>query len=290
MVHSSPHTNSFYTPVFQLNSEMIVQHSLMTEPNREHLLNGPSKAIAQDTPLENKRAIPQSPKSLHTTKDSQESTSGGLSLSISSQSSVSSTHSKLDAGSPTCAVNNELSQSYVAELVKEANDLLDSSDHLGNERMTSLLKNLTTALIKAKSQTNHYKMKAEWLSISSKDADARYEVENEIIKREVDRLKNQGDSVEYLMGKITHQKQTLKKYKNEIINKNKEIISKNRQLNKLKLKIDSMKSETTNKRRKKTLPSPTNNPNMLDTLGLLASQVLTEEEKYDKSLTNSFPR
>lgn len=163
----------------------------------------------------------------------------------------------------------------VSELIKRAKTYLKNRDD-ETEESKSLITELLDALVKSRAETGHYKIKSQLLSISSKDADMRYEVENELIKRQVERLKSQGENMDVLMSKITHQKMTLKKYKNEIINKNKEII-----------RLRSRQPD--NKRRRK---SNSVQGGMLDTLGMLASQVLTEEEKsrdgHEASIPNNY--
>lgn len=187
--------------------------------------------------------------------------------SLSSQSSLSS------ASTNSVYTENTTSQEHIDNLIKQTNSLLN--DDTINPEITELLKKLSASLIKTRNEANSFKIKSELLSISSKDADMRYEVENDLIKKEVESLKHQSENRDYLMNKINHQKQTLKKYKNEIINKNKEIIELTNKLNKI-----------TNDKKRKLFRSNTTleQSNMLDTLGLLASQVLTEEEQHKNTI------
>jgi hypothetical protein len=200
---------------------------------------------------------------------------------ISSQSSISSSSSTnfTDVSALRDSQEDEGSQSYFDNLVKETNLILERPDEDIDTEVTGLIKRLLSYLVKTKNQSNSYKIKSELLSISSKDADMRYEVENDLIKKEVESLKHQSENQMYLMNKISHQKQTLKKYKNEIINKNKEIIELRSKLNRL----------ANPDRRRKLIRSHTegetgSHGNMLDTLGLLASQVLTEEEQNNHTV------
>lgn len=156
-------------------------------------------------------------------------------------------------------------QLYVTELVKRAKSYLEEGNS-ESEASKTLISELLTTLVKVRGESDQYKIKAKLLSISSKDADMRYEVENELIKRQVERLKSQGENMDGLMNKLSHQKLTLKKYKNEIINKNKEII-----------RLRSKQADQKKKRK-----SDSTHAGMLDTLGMLASQVLTEEEKTNR--------
>ncbi|CCH43520.1 hypothetical protein BN7_3071 [Wickerhamomyces ciferrii] len=204
--------------------------------------------------------------------------------SISSQSSIASVSS-------TTISSSHLYESdespCITDLLKRARSYTNN-ETLESEESRSLIKELITSLNKARIEAGQYKIKAELLSISSKDADMRYEVENDLIKRQVERLKAQGENMNVLMKKISHQKLTLKKYKNEIINKNKEIIRL-----RSKSQNDSTINSSTVKKRKKSSnlshkESQSQNqsqsqelPGMLDTLGLLASQVLTEEQKQN---------
>lgn len=155
---------------------------------------------------------------------------------------------------------DELNQSFVTELLQRANDIAER-DSLDPD-IKEIVHKLANALGKSRAESNQYKLHAQLLSLTSKDQDMRYEVEQELVKREVDRLKTQGDQVGYLMSKVTRQKQLIIKYKGKIVEKNKEIIRLR--------SILRDKSQLVN-------GSP-DNSNMLDTLGLLASQVLTHEE------------
>ncbi|KAH3673212.1 hypothetical protein WICMUC_003830 [Wickerhamomyces mucosus] len=201
--------------------------------------------------------------------------------------SQSSTSSSKSLYSTTTSFNIEVSQTdgaSIAELIRHSNTLIDNNHLDGNTK--DLIMNLNSALLKSKSEANQYRIKSELLAISVKDADMRYEVENEIILKQVERLKNQTENFDELANKIIHQKQTLKKYKYEIIAKNKEI-------NRLRSKLNVIKEKSEQRKRRKSDTSIHNNSgNMLNTLGLLASQVLTEEQELSQreNFIQSFPR
>jgi len=188
-----------------------------------------------------------------------------LSSQSSSITSISSNSISTDTDDP------QQSQSYTTDLIKRAKTLIEETSD--SDPSKSLLTELLNSLIKARAEAGQYKIKSQLLSISSKDADMRYEVENELIKKQVERLKSQAENMDMLMNKVTHQKHTLNKYKNEIINKNKEII----RLRSF-IKTPNLNGGGDFKRRRKS-DSTSTQSGMLDTLGLLASQVLTEEGK-----------
>lgn len=236
----------------KLISQNVVKDQLQHSEPSQIQINIPSQASAhEESTQESTQNETQEPAKIEAV--------GSQRQSLSSQSSITSVSS---ASTNLNDSDETQSQLYVTELIKRAKSHLE--DHnAGSEESRSVVSELLNSLVKARAEAGQYKIKAQLLSISSKDADMRYEVENELIKRQVERLKAQGQSMESLISKLNHQKLTLKKYKNEIINKNKEII-----------RLRSKQSE--GKRRKK---SDSTHSGMLDTLGLLASQVLTQEEK-----------
>lgn len=253
-------THSQHTPAIAPTRVMLVMEEKEThEPLG--LAETPGKSDEQDPAI-----------LIATTRDSSKASQTSVTQTSSSQSSLGSpetaqldTQTSTQSHSQTLTEDTHSTQEEVADLIAEAESLLKKND-LDDQTKTTI-DGLLSALTKSKSETNQYKIQAHLLSMSSKDADMRYEVENELVKREVERLKTQNEQVEYLMSKVSSHKNLIKKYKNEIINKNKEI-------NRLKKKINDY-NVGLKKRRKSNSP----NNGMLDTLGLLASQVLTEEEK-----------
>jgi hypothetical protein len=206
---------------------------ITAEPNESALIPEDQDLKIQDVTM--RQGSPKSSGSYQT---------GALSSQSSALSSTSGTHH-----------DEELTQERVTRLLQQANELAETGN-LDSETK-QMLRKLASTLAKSRAEANQYKLHLQLLSLSSKDQDMRYEVEQELIKREVDRLKNQGDQVGFLMDKVTRQKALLNKYKDKIVEKNKEIIRL-----RSKFKKGNPKRE---------------NGHMLDTLGLLASQVLTEE-------------
>lgn len=213
-------------------------------------------------PLEGNGASRPATDPVQATQESRKSSLGCGIPPISSQSSVASS----TGTTTTSTMEEELTPSYLTTLMQRANDVAEGEMVDGETK--DLLLRLTGALGRARTEANQYKLHSQLLSMTSKDQDMRNEVEQELVKREVDRLKSQGGQIDYLMGKVTRQKALVQRYKEKIVEKNKEII-------RLRARVRGKKNTSISN-------GVGNESAMLDTLGLLASQVLTEENGQDE--------
>lgn len=185
-----------------------------------------------------------------------QATQSSLKSSVGFGATGSSQSSVLSVSSGATQSDDELSQQYVTKLLQRANDLIENGGVSGE--IKEVVQKLSSALGRSRAEANQYKLHSQLLSLTSRDQDMRNEVEHELVKREVDRLKTQTEQVEHVLDKVSRQKELVSRYKDKIVEKNKEI-------NRLRAKL------------KRQRPNSMGENGMLDTLGLLASQVLTEE-------------
>lgn len=220
----------------------------------------------------------------------QEIESGTKSSSLPTPMSASSSSSQSSVKSPSTQASELGPEESTQALIKQSQQLIElSSNSASNKSEIELIHKLIHKVHKLQTESDQYKMKAQLLSINAKDADMRYEVENEIIKRQVEKLKLVLQEYNDMMKKYNHQSLLIKKYKNEIIEKNKEII-----------RLSSMNAAAhaatgpggssifKKKKKSKSFSSATvNNNKMLNTLGLLASQVLTNDQQEQERINDT---